>query len=1100
MAGCAGGQGTGGKIGESAAAASSANTDAGGDLESGFSNPPAGARPQTYWLWMNGNITREGITADLEAMARVGVGGALTFNVAGSHGCDIPPGPVDYLSPAWLDMVRHAAGEVDRLGLKLCMQNCAGWSTTGGPWIKPEDAMQALAYTEIKVDGGGRIERKLPQPEIRQDYYRDIAIFAFHTPKNDSFRVHQWQPKAAQRGGRSGRQPDLRPCPPEAAIALDAIVDVSQHLRKDGTLVWDAPPGRWTILRLGHTPTGTTNHPSPDSGRGLEVDKLSRAGLDVHWRKGIQPVLDHLGGLAGKAFNNILVDSYEAGLNQWTPRLREEFLKRRGYDPTPYLMTLTGRLVGDGPTTDRFLWDFRRTVADLFADNYYGYFADLCHDHGLLFSIEPYTSCFEGLAVAAKVDIVMGEFWDNGGYSHTLRLAASAAHTHGRTLAGAESFTSSPPDGRWQNHPGSLKRLGDLAWTKGINRFIFHRYAHQPWTDKVPGMTMGQYGSHFERTNTWWEPGRAWMRYIARSQFLLQSGDFAAEVLCFAGDAAPNGGAFIKGLKDAGYDYDGCGTDIMAVLKVEDGDVVLPSGKHYRLLVMPNTPFQTPALARKVRELVRGGATVLGPKPKYTPSLAGLPASEEEVRAIGQEVWGKCDGTAATSNRFGKGQVFTGVSPADVLARLDVAPAVQLASDAPALAWIRRCTPDADIFFVSNQSGTRAHTIVGFGAAGRRPEFWNAEQGAIRPAPGWTVAGEHVRVPLDLAPDESVFVVFRQPGKPEADPYVRVEGPTRKDPGPLVIRRANYGAADGDSQKQADVTAALAALVRHGRILTTANNDLARRDPAPSVAKQLRIEYEWAGRTFTTTVRANDLVALPPAHLLPESWRAGFEAGEGTRLRAWDNGLHSLHHASGKTRRIEVSGLPEPLTLGGPWTLRFQPGRGAPAEARLDRLISWSDHTNPGIRYFSGTATTTTRFELPKGFLQECQEVWLDLGEVAVMAEVRLNQKGLGILWHGPFRIEVSKALRPGFNTLEVDVTNLWVNRLIGDEHCPGDCEWTESHLTRWPDWLTNGKPRPVPSRITFTTWKHWAADDPLLPSGLLGPVSLRCARLVPMQ
>jgi hypothetical protein len=522
------------------------------DLEANFLNPPGQARPNTYWIWMNGNITREGIMADLEAMARVGVVGAMIFNVAGSHDCDIPPGPIAYLSPAWLDLVRHTASEAERLGFELSSQNCAGWSTSGGPWIKPEHAMQALVSSEVKVDGGRRIEQKLPQPETRLNYYRDIAIFAFLTPQDDSFRVPEWLQKAVQRGGRSGRQPDLTPCPPDAAIDPKATMDITRQMREDGTLVWDAPPGRWTILRLGHTPTGMNNHPSPDAGRGLEVDKLSREGLDVHWQQGIQPVLDHLGPLAGKVLNSILVDSYEAGLNHWTPRMREEFLKRRGYDPGPYLLTLTGRLVGDGSTTDRFLWDFRRTVADLFAENYYGHLADLCHEHGLLFSTEPCTSAFEGLAVAAKADIPMAELWDNGGYSHTLRLAASIAHTHGRTLAGVEIFTSSPPNGRWQNYPGALKRLGDFACTEGVNRFIFHRYAHQPWINMVPGMTMGQYGSHFERTTTWWEPGRAWMKYIARSQFLLQSGEFGADVLCFAGNAAPNGGVTRKDLKAAG--------------------------------------------------------------------------------------------------------------------------------------------------------------------------------------------------------------------------------------------------------------------------------------------------------------------------------------------------------------------------------------------------------------------------------------------------------------------------------------------------------------------------------------------------------------------
>lgn len=528
--------------------------------------------------------------------------------------------------------------------------------------------------------------------------------------------------------------------------------------------------------------------------------------------------------------------------------------------------------------------------------------------------------------------------------------------------------------------------------------------------DRVPGMTTGQYGCHFGRNSTWWKPGQAWLKYIARSQFLLQSGEFSADVLCFAGNAAPNGAADRDDVKAAGYDYDDCGTDILTDLKVSDGDVVLPSGKRYRLLVLPDHPFHTPAFARKLRDLVRDGAKVVGPKPQHTPSLADFPASEEEVRAIGEEVWGKCDGKSATSNRFGKGQVFWGISPAEVLAELNLKPAVQLPAAAAKLAWIQRRTKDADIFFVSNQSDATVSAVVGFRAAGRQPEFWDAEQGTIRPAAGWTVAGEQVNVPLGLAPEKSVFVVFRNQGIPVADPYLRVEGPAQASCG------------------------------------------------------------------------------LP-------GLEAG--AGQGSRLRSWENGPHILHHASGKTNTVEVSGVPNPLTLSGPWTIRFQPNRGAPAEASLDKLISWSEHPDPGIRYCSGTATTSIRFDLPPDFLTDSGEVWLDLGEVAVMAEVRLNQQSLGVLWHRPFRLEISKALRVGSNTLEVAVSNLWVNRLIGDEQQPADCEWTEKHLTRWPDWMSSGKPRPQPSRITFTTWKHWNADDPLLPSGLLGPVILHPARLV---
>ncbi len=468
-------------------------------------------------------------------------------------------------------------------------------------------------------------------------------------------------------------------------------------------------------------------------------------------------------------------------------------------------------------------------------------------------------------------------------------------------------------------------------------------------------------------------------------------------------------------IKAAGYDYDACGTDIFVDLKVEDGDVVLPSGKRYRILVMPDHAFLRPALARKLRDLVYEGATVLGPKPKYTPSLEGFPASEKEVTAIGEEVWGKCDGLTVTSNPYGKGQVFYGVSPAEVLKQFNIAPAVKIPADCPELAWINRKTEDADIYFISNQSDKNVKTVAGFRLVGKEPEFWDAVNVSINTASGWTVEGEHTQVPLNLMPDESVFVVFRNSGKPKADPFVSVEGPVQ-----------------------------------------------------------------------------NEAESL---------WNADFKADKEVQLRSWSNGSHILHRATGKTKSIEVTEVPDALELTGPWKVKFQKGRAAPEEISIERLLAWDKHPDPGIRYFSGTARYALEFDVPQNYLKENQEVWLDLGEVEVIAELRVNGENLGVLWNKPFRIELSKALNAGANYLEIDVTNLWVNRLIGDEQYTDDCDWAEGkYLNQWPDWLLNGQQRPESSRVTFTTWKHWEKDEALSPSGLMGPVKLRCAKLISVK
>jgi len=312
------------------------------ELEAGFRQPPPTALPHTWWHWMNGNVTRDGIAADLGSMKQAGLGGAMIFFLAGPHHqCDTPLGPVDYLSPAWLDMMKHAATECDRLGLEFGMHNCAGWATTGGPWITPALAMQKLVSAELVIDGGRSIREQLPQPEITLGFYRDIAVFAIPAELDPGPKMPKWPSKAGQRGGPAGRQPDLRPLPDDAAIPRDRILNLTGKLGTDGTLAWDAPPGRWKIIRLGHTPTGATNKPAPPYVTGLEIDKLRRDGLDVHWQHGIQPLLDHLGAHVGRSFKHLTIDSYEAGLHHWTPRMREEFRQRRGYDPKPWLLALT---------------------------------------------------------------------------------------------------------------------------------------------------------------------------------------------------------------------------------------------------------------------------------------------------------------------------------------------------------------------------------------------------------------------------------------------------------------------------------------------------------------------------------------------------------------------------------------------------------------------------------------------------------------------------------------------------------------------------------------------------------------------------------------
>lgn len=1159
------------------------------DLAKTFVHPPETAGPQTWWHWMNGNITKEGITADLEAMKHVGIHGAEIFNVEEG----IPPGDAPFMSPQWLELFRHAAAEADRLGMELCFHNCAGWSSSGGPWITPEHAMQTLTTSEAHVRGGTHVSVLLPQPAQKAGYYRDIAVFAFPMPTNPA-RIEKLDAKGSFGFAvEYGLQPDLKIAPQGSVIPRAKIVDLTAKMDTNGLVTWDAPEGDWTLLRVGHTPTGTPNHPAPKAGVGLECDKLSREALDEHWAGGIDPILKKLGPLAGKSLNDCLIDSYEVGCNNWTPRFREEFMNRRGYDPIPWLPVLSGRFVESSELSERFLWDFRRTIGDLFAENYYGYFCDLCKKHGLMSSIEPYDGPYECLQVGAKADILMGEFWAGGGESSSVKLAASVAHTHGIRIVGAESFTADPENGRWLNHPGSLKALGDLTWCTGVNRFIFHCYAHQPWMDKAPGMTMGQWGTHFGRFNTWWEQSRPWIQYITRSQYLLQSGRGVADVLFFGGDASPNGGPHRPDLKQKGYDYDAVGTDLIYQLKVDsDKLVVTPSGARYRVLVMPESEWMTPALVTKVGELVRAGATVLAPKPLKSPSLHNYPACDADVARLADELWGD----TPVEHAVGKGRIVPNRSVEDVLASMKLAPDCVTLTPNATISFIHRKIENADVYFVSNQRGLPETATCAFRVTGRQPELWNAETGGIESAPVWSSQDGVTTVTLNLEQAASIFVVFRSPsGASTANPVVKLDFQPDKPMlfklPKLEIRRAIYGAFTLDGTGMVDVTSKVEPTVKDNRLEIIAGNQLAG-DPANMTIKEMRVQYECDGKTNQVSVLENKKLVLPlagekgplriiravygkftpglaglpplksmditrqvaarvkdgmldvivdnklsgedPAQMTPKTLRLDYavdgeagslEASEHSEVRlpenafnllppqsyltveknqlklaAAESGRYTLTRKSGESTTLVVSNVPGPIPVDGSWKVSFQPGRGAPAEAVFDKLISWPLHETAGIKYFSGTATYHKTLTIPASALGENKSLQLDLGRVAVIAEVRLNGQELGTLWKAPFRVDITRAAKAGDNDLEVRVINLWVNRLIGDEQLPEDCEWNGTTLKGWPDWMVKGQPRPSSERVTFTTWKHWQKGSKLQPSGLIGPVVLRSWVSVPVK
>ncbi|MCY3017609.1 MAG: glycosyl hydrolase [Planctomycetota bacterium] len=1135
------------------------------ELEKSFVQPPESARPWVYWFWLNSNITREGITADLEAMKRAGIGGVLIMEV--DQGA--PVGPVAFMGPQWRELFKHVVAEAQRLGLEVNMNNDAGWNGSGGPWIKPELSMQTVVWGETTIEGPKRFEEKLPQPKANHGFYRDIAVLAFPTP--GEFRIADIKGKALYE--RRGVPPAAETkVAPEMAIARERMVDLTAKMDKDAHLAWEVPAGKWTLMRIGHTTTGAVCGPAPASGSGLECDKLSKEGIEAQFAGMMAKLIEDSQPLAGKALAATHIDSWEIGCQNWTARMREEFQKRRGYDSLQYLPAITGRVVDSLEVSERFLWDLRQTVSDLLADNYAGHLAKLAQQHGMRLSIEAYDGPCDDLTYAGRADEPMCEFWMGGGRFETCKEMSSAAHTYGHRVVGAEAFTADDHE-RWLQHPATIKSLGDRAFCDGVNRFVFHRYAMQPWLNYEPGMTMGPWGLHYERTQTWWEQSKPWHEYLARCQFLLRQGLFVADVCYLQPEAAPQG---FQGHNCRGYDYDNCTPEtVLTRMSVKDGRIVLPDGMSYRLLVLPNVTAMTPPLLGKIKELVQAGAVVIGPRPQKSPSLSDYPKCDEDVRRLGEELWGDCDGKAVKEHACGKGRIIWGLTPEEVLAQ-DKVPADFTAG--PFVRWIHRSVEGAEIYFVASSSPQPADTLCTFRVTGKRPELWQPDTGQLARVPSYEEADGCTRIPIHFEPRGSVFVVFRgeapQPSeriisvtrdgqellrmatapavnrdvtntftmsvwvKPDADTPLPPETNTgitsyqleRNDvlfppPGHEVYSEGHAGAGiaagrNGVCVHEHGASYFPALLVYAAPLTNWTHIAVVYSDGTPSLylngklarqgLKSPMIVHPGVGvphnRSVTpfkgqvaglqqfdhalTEAEIAKLAASPPAvSERRDEPELNLVSGE-----VWRAGKYAIKTADGKSVEFQVASLPEPLEITGPWEVRFPPNRGAPETITLDKLASWSEHGDPGVKYFSGAATYAKSINVPPEMLGKNRRLYLDLGKVQAMAEVKMNGKDLGTLWKPPFRVDITGAAAAGNNALEVKVVNLWINRMLGDEQLPEDCDRNPNGtLKKWPQWVLDGKRSPT-GRFTFTTWKLWKKDAPLQESGLLGPVTVRVA------
>jgi hypothetical protein len=1070
-------------------------------IEKGFAAPPVEARPWTLWFWLSGNVTRAGITSDLEALHSAGVGGVLLMN--GSLVPQFIKPPVEFMSTEWRALFLHTVRECDRLGMKFVVHNCDGWSESGGKWVKPEMAMQRVVSAELRLRGPQRFQGALPRPHA-EETYTDVAVLAYRTPRGDAWTMAERKPQLRTNGGanlpldrltdgnaRTGvkldekglvaaspeglwlridfdrpvsasaihyataprpikggyyvsveseatlqvssdgeRYTDVCKLPPaisnlssedvwtrktasftavearfwriqfrpqfvrgvdlrevellagarvhrwedksaqvadiitpadatpvtsrEHAVEAASTVDLTARLDAQGALAWDVPEGDWTVLRIGHTWTGGFVQPA-SGGKSPEVDKMSRAAVEHHFRSFIAKVIEDAGPLAGKTFAGVEMDSWEPGSSNWTPGMLEEFRRRRGYDARPYLPVLAGRAVGDAERSDRFLFDFRRTVSDLIADNIFSHYRSMLLPHKMELWAEAfgptiqkgriqYEQAADSLQAKGRLDVPMGEFWvtppQHGEPAFDTKEAASAAHIYGKRIAAAEAFTAFAHVG-WKDYPSLLKTLGDLEFTLGINRFVLSESVHQPWPERFPGLTLGDWGMRFQRSNTWFPLSRGWLDYLARCQYLLQQGWFTADIAYYLGEDSPvrfwQGSLWLQ--PPSGFDYDGFTIDaLLSRFKVSGHRLVLPDGMSYQVLVLPDSRRMTPPVLRKLTELVEQGATVVGPKPDASPSLVGYPGCDTEVKKLAAALWGNIDGRRVTERRVGKGRIVWGQNLQDVLRAGRVTPDFEYTGEAKEskLVYIHRALDDADIYFVSNQTQQAGKARCTFRIAGKQPEIWNPMTGERRDAVEFAVSNGRTTVPLEFAPAQSWFIVFAKP-----------------------------------------------------------------------VARARRV-----GRNF------------PNYSLISE--------------------------------------------LKGPWKVRFNPRWGGPESVLFEKLDDWSKRAEEGIRHYSGTATYEKEFDLSESVLKSGQRLYLALGQVRNVAEVRLNGKHVAYVWTDPWRACLTRDALAGTNRLQIVVANSWVNRLVGDKKLPAE------------------------RRLAWTTSDPYKVDTPLEESGLLGPVTLQ--------
>lgn len=755
-----------------AALSASARCAVNDSLFLGFANPSKEYAPRVWWHWMHGNVTRDGIRKDLEWMDRAGIGGFHQFNAQLAPTHVIVDKRIELFSPEWDDMFSYALDVADSLGLEVSIASSPGWSATGGPWVKEEDAQKKLTWRSLDVKGGRRLDISLPEPYefsgpfqdkplypddiYRFRFYRDIAVLAVRMDGMEpEDTVAAWINKA-------GFIPDWRvgshfPAT-TAAHAAREVLDISGKVR-NGVLHWKAPRGEWKIMRFGYNLLGKQNGPVEKAGKGLEADKLSREAMTRYYDDYLS-IMDKAGGhRLGSVIKYVMIDSYEAGKGSWTPLMPEEFKARRGYDLIPWLPVLAGIPIGSASQSDDFLFDWKLTLGEMITEYHYDLADSILARYGMRTHVESHEQATafmgDGMMPKRRAAVPMGAIWvnfNNGWYASNptadadIHESASVAHIYGGNVCAAESFSvNSRPTvaghfPAYQCHPANLKRLADAAMSEGLNRFILHCSPHQPCDSLFPGLGLGSFGNWFNRHETWAEEASPWHDYLRRSCYMLQQGRYVADIAYLYGEDTNITARFREARPDIpfGYSYDFVNSDILQnVLEVKDGHLVSPGGMEYSILLIDNRiDVMTPALESRIEELRRAGVTVCD--------------------ARGEDVGKTC---LSALRRVG-------IEP-DLIVR-------DRPGDDGRFRFLHRALPGADIYWIGNISPEGGEFPLSLRTSDGSVSYWDAESGTRTPL-GAEFHDGRLECRLHLDQDGAGFVVVDHSGKASAIPGRKVE-------------------------------------------------------------------------------------------------------------------------------------------------------------------------------------------------------------------------------------------------------------------------------------------------------------------------------------